>query len=71
MASAVTMSDGLRPWLAWTAQMQACGQPPQDIVDELAPGLQFDAEGAPVFGPGGEPVGAGGAPLDPANCVIQ
>jgi hypothetical protein len=48
--------------------MQACGQPPQEIVDELAPGLQFDADGAPQMGPAG---GAGGAPLDPANCAVQ
>ena len=27
--------------------MQACGQPPQEIVDEMAPGLQFDAQGQP------------------------
>lgn len=36
-------------------QMQACGQPPQEIVDEMAPGLQFDAQGQPQL-----PAGLGG-----------
>lgn len=28
-------------------QMQDCGQPPADILDELAPGLEMGADGAP------------------------
>ena len=28
-------------------QMQACGSPPKDIVDELAPGLEMGADGLP------------------------
>jgi len=37
--------------------VQACGQPPQEIVSELAPGLQFDGSGLPAFPqvPGGSP----------------
>lgn len=36
-------------------QMQQCGQPPPDIVTELAPGLEFDPQGLPVLpGLGGE-----------------
>jgi len=34
-------------------EMQACGQPPQAIVDDLAPGLAFGEDGLPVL-PGGE-----------------
>ena len=33
-------------------QMQACGSPPKDIVDELAPGLEMGADGLPKM-PGG------------------
>jgi len=29
--------------------MQECGQPPIDIVKELAPGLEFDEDGVPKF----------------------
>ena len=32
--------------------MQQCGQPPQEIVDELAPGMQFGPDGLPSFGGG-------------------
>ena len=28
-------------------QMQACGQPPDEIVQDLAPGLAFGADGLP------------------------
>ncbi|KAL0027343.1 hypothetical protein WJX79_002388 [Trebouxia sp. C0005] len=57
-------------------QMQACGQPPQEIVDEMAPGLQFDAQGQPQL-----PAGLGGLGIPGlsgnsgggagANCSIQ
>ncbi|DBA87289.1 hypothetical protein WJX77_009974 [Trebouxia sp. C0004] len=63
-------------------QMQACGQPPQEIVDEMAPGLHFDAQGQPqlpaglgslgslgglgIPGVSGNSGGAAGA-----NCSIQ
>ncbi|ETV83127.1 hypothetical protein, variant [Aphanomyces astaci] len=48
-------------------EMQECGQPPSEIVKELAPGLQFDDEGMPIMpnmGPGAFPGMAGlpGAP---------
>lgn len=29
--------------------MQECGQPPSEIVQELAPGLEFDKEGMPIM----------------------
>lgn len=29
--------------------MQACGNPPQEIVDEMSPGLSFDNDGLPSF----------------------
>lgn len=41
-------------------QMQACGTPPEEIVQELSPGLQFDADGLPQL-----PTGA------PPGCCIQ
>ena len=44
--------------LALGMQMQACGQPPQDIVNDLAPGMAFDQEGLPSTLPGsGHPPG--------------
>ena len=60
-------------------QMQACGEPPKEIVNEMAPGLALDAQGQPQLpsglsgalgGLGGLPglPGGGGAP---ANCCIQ
>ncbi|EQC29562.1 hypothetical protein SDRG_12571 [Saprolegnia diclina VS20] len=49
-------------------EMQECGQPPSEIVKELAPGLQFDDDGMPIMpnmGPGMFPGMAGlpGAPM--------
>ena len=44
--------------------MQACGNPPQDIVNEMSPGLTFDADGLPNFG------GPEGADAEP-KCAIQ
>ncbi len=32
---------------ALPAQMQACGQPPDEIVQDLAPGLAFGEDGLP------------------------
>ena len=60
-------------------QMQQCGQPPQEIVDELAPGMQFDSEGLPRFpgggagagGPGSGGRGAGDLPPELADCSIM
>lgn len=49
------------------AQMQACGQPPKEIVDELAPGGEgLGAEGFPLFGGGAE-----GSPQGPGDCCVQ
>lgn len=36
-------------------QMQACGTPPDEIVQELSPGLQFDADGMPKLPNRGPP----------------
>ncbi|KAL4853266.1 Peroxisome biogenesis protein 19-1 [Chlorella vulgaris] len=47
--------------------MQQCGQPPQEIVDELAPGMQFGPDGLPSFGGGAED----GLPPDLKDCTIQ
>lgn len=50
-------------------KVQSKGQPPAEIVTELAPGLQFDADGLPAFpsipGMGGGPGGA------EEQCAIQ
>ncbi|KAL3680741.1 hypothetical protein R1sor_023697 [Riccia sorocarpa] len=46
--------------------MQNCGQPPSDIVKELAPGLDLDQDGLPML-PDFGGVGAGGQP----NCSIM
>ncbi len=48
-----------------SVQMQACGQPPPEIVDELAPGLAFGEDGP--LGAGGE---AGNGPQVP-GCPMQ
>jgi peroxin-19 len=57
--------------------MQECGQPPSEIIKELAPGLEFGPDGMPVMpnmgpgmmpgmpnlgGPGGMPTGPDGQP---------
>ena len=44
--------------------MQQRGQPPQDIIDELAPGMSFGADGLPKLG------GNDGSGI-PDDCVIQ
>lgn len=50
-------------------QMQQRGQPPQEIIDELAPGLSFSPEGLPNFGGGGG--GSGGVPPELGDCCLQ
>lgn len=40
--------------------IQEYGQPPVEIIKELAPELEFDAEGMPIMSPGGG--GGGGMP---------
>ncbi|TYZ64335.1 hypothetical protein PybrP1_012304 [[Pythium] brassicae (nom. inval.)] len=52
-------------------EMQETGQPPSEIVKDLAPGLQFDDEGMPVMpnmGPGMFP-GMAGMPGMPTNGI--
>lgn len=50
-------------------QMQECGQPPAEIVQELAPGLEFDQEGQPIM----PNMGPGMVPSIPGQeqCMIQ
>ena len=36
-------------------EMQACGQPPQEILKDLAPELQFGPNGLPQGLPGADP----------------
>lgn len=50
--------------------MQACGQPPAEIVEELAPGLRFDADGLPVL-PDGAANPLAGLGGDGTKCCIQ
>ncbi|OQR92371.1 hypothetical protein THRCLA_08722 [Thraustotheca clavata] len=54
-------------------EMQECGQPPSEIVKELAPGLQFDDDGMPIMpnmGPGMFP-GMAGLPGSPYQCTVM
>ncbi|GAB4813855.1 hypothetical protein N2152v2_000901 [Parachlorella kessleri] len=59
--------------------MQQCGQPSQKVVDELAPGIQFDKEWLPRFpdggaggaAPGGSGCEAGNLPAELADCSIM
>jgi len=61
-------------------EMQEFGQPPVEIVKDLAPGLEIGEDGmprVPAMGPGGmpgmPPMGPGGMPpgLDPNSCPTQ
>ncbi|CAN0301128.1 unnamed protein product [Discosporangium mesarthrocarpum] len=59
--------------------MQEHGQVPSEIIKDLAPGLEFNAEGMPVMPnmgegmlpnlPGMPPGGLGG--VDPQNCCVS
>ena len=60
--------------------VQEYGQPPSEIIQELAPGLQFDSEGMPILNDDGTsagvppffpfpPGGPGGAPGE--NCCVM
>eukprot|EP00898_Chlorokybus_atmophyticus_P005852 jgi/Chlat1/6268/Chrsp44S09053 len=48
-------------------EMQDCGQPPQEIVKELAPGMEFGMDGMPKFNAGD----ASTMPGDLNNCSIM
>ncbi|KAL3141031.1 Natural resistance-associated macrophage protein [Trebouxia sp. C0010 RCD-2024] len=57
-------------------QMQACGEPPKEIVDEMAPALALDANGQPQLPSGLSSVlgglpGLSGGASGPGNCCIQ
>ncbi|KAK3272408.1 Peroxisome chaperone and import receptor [Cymbomonas tetramitiformis] len=47
-------------------QMQECGQPPAELIKEMAPGVEFGADGVPLF----PSVPGGGLPPELANCAI-
>jgi hypothetical protein len=58
--------------------MQQRGQPPQEIIDELAPGMTFGPDGVPTMGGGLGGLGLGGMGngqlppgMDPSECCIQ
>eukprot|EP00850_Spirogloea_muscicola_P016932 SM000141S00876 [mRNA] locus=s141:171746:173213:- [translate_table: standard] len=51
-------------------QMQDCGQPPVDIVQELAPGMEMGPNGVPSF-PGMAALAGGGQQDLPPNCSIM
>jgi len=67
-------ADRFAALFAALQEMQGHGQPPQAIVDELAPGLKFDADGLPVMGGGGGGLagllGGGGGGGDGACCLM-
>jgi peroxin-19 len=56
-------TDRFPALFALLQEMQGHGQPPQAIVDELAPGLAFDEDGLPVMPAGGGGGGGGGGGL--------
>jgi peroxin-19 len=67
------------------SDIQEFGQPPAEIIKELAPGLEFNADGMPIMpnmGPAtmseeggpGRPMGVPGIPLpgqDAKNCTVS
>lgn len=53
-------------------QLQECGQPPSDIIKDLAPGLELNPDGLPMMpnmGPGMGNPAAGGLPG--GGCAIM
>lgn len=42
-------STSTSPLHTTSTQLQACGQPPAEIVKELAPGLEFGPDGMPLL----------------------
>ncbi|KAK9827482.1 hypothetical protein WJX74_005027 [Apatococcus lobatus] len=60
-----TRPDSFAELLDLMHEMQACGQPPPEIVDELAPGLSLGEDGPFGAGPGGE------SSSQPPACPVQ
>jgi peroxin-19 len=56
-------ADRFPALFALLREMQSHGQPPQAIVDQLAPGLAFDGDGLPILPGGGGSGGAAAAAL--------
>ena len=53
-------------------EMQETGQPPVEIIKDLAPGLEFGADGMPVMPNMGQGVVPPGMPGDPAQgCSVM
>lgn len=60
-------------------QMQACGEPPKEIVNEMAPALALDSQGQPQLPGGlssalgglGALSGLSGSAAGPGTCCIQ
>jgi len=53
--------------------LQECGNPPVDIIKDLAPGLELSADGMPVMMPGmgpGMQAPGGGAPMPGVACSV-
>ena len=42
-------SHGQQHWPRQPSDVQQYGQPPAEIIKELAPGLEFNAEGMPIM----------------------
>lgn len=62
-----TTLDDFQKVVGLMQNMQDCGQPPLDIVHELAPGLELREDGLPVF-----PDFSGADPLGgPGNCSVM
>jgi peroxin-19 len=52
-------------------EMQECGQPPEEIVKDLAPNMAFGPDGLPVI-PGGAAAGAVAAGEGPeGDCTVM
>jgi len=67
-----TTPDDFQKVVDLMQNMQDCGQPPPDIVRELAPGLELGEDGLPMLPDfsGLGALGAGG-PGGPGNCSIM
>ena len=51
--------------------MQECGNPPPEIIHELAPGLELTPDGMPVMGPNMGPGGMEAPGLPGVSCCIS
>ncbi len=56
--------------VALMQQVQSCGQPPEDIIRELAPDLEVGPDGLPTHR-GRDPLSVASGGLDPSKCAMQ